>query len=59
MHGSVTRHGMTKHATPADPLLDIKVHGKKTSTSSATPEASVTQAFLPESFLLHAINVLE
>jgi hypothetical protein len=28
IHGSVTRHGMTKHATPADPLLDIKVHGK-------------------------------
>jgi len=28
MHGSVTRHGMTKHATPADPLLDIKVHDK-------------------------------
>jgi hypothetical protein len=28
LHGSVTRHGMTKHATPADPLLDIKVHGK-------------------------------
>ena len=28
LHGSVTRHGMTKHATPAEPLLDIKVHGK-------------------------------
>jgi hypothetical protein len=28
IHGSVTRHGMTKHATPAAPLLDIKVHGK-------------------------------
>jgi len=26
--GSVTRHGMIKHATPADPLLDIKVHSK-------------------------------
>ena len=29
MHGSVTRHGMTKTATPADPLLDIKVAGKR------------------------------
>jgi hypothetical protein len=28
MAGSVTRHGMTKLATPADPLLDIKVRGK-------------------------------
>lgn len=27
--GSLTRHGMTKTATPADPLLDIKVHGRK------------------------------
>lgn len=29
MHGSHTRHGMTKTASPADPLLDIKVAGKK------------------------------
>lgn len=27
--GAHTRHGMTKRATPEDPLLDIKVHGKK------------------------------
>lgn len=27
--GSHMRHGMTKTATEADPLLDIKVHGKK------------------------------
>ncbi len=28
LHGSITRHGMTKTATTADPLLDIKVRGK-------------------------------
>lgn len=28
--GRVTRHGMTKIATPADPLLDIKLPGLKT-----------------------------
>ncbi len=29
MHGNVTRHRMTKTATPADPLLLIKCHGKQ------------------------------
>lgn len=29
--GSHQRHGMTKRATPEDPLLDIKVHGKQLS----------------------------
>ncbi|MCX6878660.1 MAG: hypothetical protein NTW21_33335 [Verrucomicrobia bacterium] len=28
LHGSHTHHGMTRHATPADPLLDLKVRGK-------------------------------
>lgn len=27
--GAITRHGMTKRGCPADPLLDIKVHGKR------------------------------